>query len=108
MIDFVVTPSNNPLSKDVLLGFLPVLDSKEGTRRAARGHRGLQKRAGPGDGDGGEGGEQDQDHDQPQHGDVAPERACHLVFSSQRSNSTGFKVLDGLSNKCLIGRMTVV
>ena len=27
---------------------------------------------------------------------------------SQRSDSTGFKVLGGLSNKCLIGRTTVV
>ena len=27
---------------------------------------------------------------------------------SQRSNSTSFKVLVGLSNKCLIGRTTVV
>ena len=27
---------------------------------------------------------------------------------SQRSNSTSFKVPGGLSNKCLIGRMTVV
>ena len=107
-MDVVVVLSKNPLSKDVLLGFLPVLDSKEGARRAARGHRGLQKRAGPGGGDGGEG--REQDHDQPQHGDVALERACHLslVFSSQGSNSTGFKVLGGLSNKCLIGRTTVV